>query len=92
MNFIEWNDKKIGVISSGIAYEYAKEVFGSAASYLKLGFTYPLPMDKIRSFAQEVETLYVIEELEPFMEEQIKAAGISCVGKDKIPNTGELKP
>ncbi len=92
LNFIEWNDKKIGVISSGVAYEYAKEVFGSAASYLKLGFTYPLPMDKIRSFAQEVETLYVIEELEPFMEEQIKAAGISCVGKDKIPNTGELNP
>lgn len=92
LNFVEWNDKKIGIVTSGVAYQYAKDVFGDTASYLKLGFTNPLPMDKIRSFAEEVDTLYVIEELEPFMEEQMKAAGIDCIGKDKIPNIGELNP
>jgi len=92
LNYIEWNDKKIGVISAGVAYQYAREVFGDTASYLKIGFTFPLPMEKIRKFAEEVDTLYVIEELEPFMEEQIKAAGIDCIGKSKIPNTWELNP
>ncbi|SHK31477.1 indolepyruvate ferredoxin oxidoreductase subunit alpha [Paramaledivibacter caminithermalis] len=92
INYFEWNDKKIGIIASGIAYQYAKEVFGDKASYLKLGFTYPLPMKKIKEFADEVETLYVIEELEPFIEEQIKAAGIDCIGKEKVPRTGELNP
>lgn len=92
LNFIEWNDKKIGIVSAGVSYQYAKEVFGTSASYLKLGFTYPLPIEKIKAFAAEVEILYVIEELEPFMEEQIKAAGIACIGKDKIPKTGELNP
>ncbi|GKT31721.1 TPP-binding domain containing protein HACL1-like protein, partial [Aduncisulcus paluster] len=56
------------------------------------GFTYPLPMKKIREFADQVETLYVIEELEPFIEEQLKAAGIECIGKEKIPRIGELNP
>ena len=92
LNRVEWNEKKIGIVTSGIAYQYAKEVFGGAASYLKLGFTYPLPIEKIREFAAEVETLYVIEELEPYLEEQIKAAGIPCVGKEKIPAIGELTP
>ncbi|MBW4828509.1 MAG: indolepyruvate ferredoxin oxidoreductase subunit alpha [Clostridiaceae bacterium] len=92
LNYIEWNDKKIGVISASVAYQYAKEVFGDKASYLKLGFTYPLPMEKIKKFADEVETLYVVEELEPFMEEQIKAAGIDCIGKEKITNIWELNP
>ncbi|RKD27281.1 indolepyruvate ferredoxin oxidoreductase alpha subunit [Caminicella sporogenes DSM 14501] len=92
LNRIEWNDKKIGIISSGVAYQYAKEVFGDKASYLKLGFTFPLPMKKIREFANQVETLYVIEELEPFIEEQIKAAGIKCIGKEVIPRVGELNP
>jgi len=90
LNFIEWNDKKIGIVTSGVSYQYAKEVFRNDASYLKLGFTYPLPMKKIRDFADEVETLYVIEELEPYIEEQLKANGIQCIGKEKIPNIGEL--
>lgn len=90
MNVIEWNDKAVGVVASGIAYAYAREVFGDTASYLKIGFSYPLPMEKIRAFAAAVGTLYVVEELEPFMEEQIKAAGIPCVGKEKVPRTGEL--
>lgn len=92
LNYIEWNNKKVGVISAGAAYQYAKEVFGKDASYLKLGFTFPLPMEKIKKFAEEVKTLYVIEELEPYMEEQIKAAGISCIGKEKITNIWELNP
>ncbi len=92
LNFFEWNDKKIGIISSGVAYTYAQEVFGNTASYLKLGFTFPLPMKKIKEFADQVDTLYVIEELEPFIEEQLKAAGIQCIGKEKIPRVGELNP
>ncbi|GAB6106209.1 indolepyruvate ferredoxin oxidoreductase subunit alpha [Fusibacter bizertensis] len=92
LNRIEWGSKKIGIITSGVAYNYAKEVFGDDASYLKLGFTFPLPMDKIRAFSKEVEILYVIEELEPFIEEQMKAAGISCIGKEKISRIGELNP
>ncbi len=90
LNYFEWNDKRIGIISSGIAYQHAKEVFGNKASYLKLGFTYPLPMKKIKEFASQVDTLYVIEEVEPYIEDQIKACGIECIGKEKIPNIGEL--
>jgi len=93
LNKAEYNkDTKVGIITAGIAYQYAKEVFGDNASYLKLGFTYPLPMDMIKEFASRFETLYVIEELEPFMEEQIKAAGINCIGKERIPNLYELNP
>ncbi len=92
LNYFEWNDKKVGIISSGVAYTYAQEVFGDRASYLKLGFTFPLPMKKIKEFADQVETLYVIEELEPYIEEQMKAAGIDCIGKAKIPRVGELNP
>lgn len=92
LNFIEWNGKEVGVISSGIAYEYAKEVFGSEASYLKLGFTFPLPMEKIKAFAGQVGKLYIIEELEPYIEEQVKAAGIECIGKEKVPGISELNP
>ncbi|OJV66114.1 MAG: indolepyruvate ferredoxin oxidoreductase subunit alpha [Clostridiales bacterium 38-18] len=92
LNRIEWGSKKIGIVTSGVAYNYAKEVFGDDASYLKLGFTFPLPMDKIRSFANEVEVLYVVEELEPFIEDQMKVAGIPCIGKEKIPRIGELNP
>jgi len=92
LNRIEWNDKKIGIVTAGVAYEYAKEVFGDTASYLKIGFSYPLPMAKIKTFADQVQTLYVIEELEPFMEEQMKAAGIQCIGKEKITRIGELNP
>ncbi|MEY7999980.1 indolepyruvate ferredoxin oxidoreductase subunit alpha [Clostridium sp. Mt-5] len=92
LNKIEWGNRDIGIITSGISYEYSKEVFGSNASYLKLGFTNPLPFEKIKKFAQEVKTLYVIEELEPYMEDQIKAKGIKCIGKERIPNVGELNP
>jgi indolepyruvate ferredoxin oxidoreductase alpha subunit len=93
LNKAEYNtNTNIGIITASVAYQYVKEVFGDKASYLKLGFTYPLPMDLIRDFASKFETVYVVEELEPFMEEQIKAAGIKCIGKELIPNKYELNP
>ena len=92
LNKIEMNGTKIGVVTASVAYQYAKEVFPEDTSFIKLGFTYPLPMKLIKDFASKVETLYVIEELEPFMEEQIKAAGIKCIGKELIPNIYELNP
>lgn len=92
LNRFEWNDKKIGIITSGVAYQYAKEVFGDTVSYLKLGFTFPLPKEKIKEFANEVDKLYVIEELEPYLETEIKAMGIDVIGKEVIPIVGELNP
>jgi indolepyruvate ferredoxin oxidoreductase, alpha subunit len=93
LNKAEYNENtKVGIVTASVAYQYAKEVFEDNASYLKLGFTYPLPMDLIRDFASKFETVYVIEELEPFMEEQMKAAGIKCIGKELIPNLYELNP
>lgn len=92
MNRVEWGEKKVGVVAAGAAYQYAREVYGGNASYLKLGLTFPLPMDLIRDFAEQVEELIVIEELEPIMETEIKAAGIPCTGKEKIPLEGELSP
>ena len=89
LNQVYWGDRKIGVISSGIAYQYAREAFGNV-SYLKLGMVNPLPEKLIADFAAEVDTLYVVEELEPFLEEQIKALGIKVIGKDRLPVTGEL--
>ena len=71
-NEIEMNDTKIGIIAAGAAYMYAKEALGDKALYLKLGFTYPLPMEKIKTFSDNFDELYVIEELAPFMEEQIR--------------------
>ena len=90
LNKLELGDGKIGVITAGISYTYAKEVFPEGTSFLKLGLTFPLPMKLIADFAKKVEKLYVIEELEPFMEDQIKAAGIPCVGKELIGNMYEL--
>ena len=92
INKVEMKGTKIGVISASIAYLYAKDVFPEDTSFLKLGLTNPLPMDLIRDFASKVEKLYVIEELEPFMEEQIKAAGIDCIGKELVSNLYELNP
>ena len=92
LNRIEYYDKKIGIITSGISYLHAKEVFGDRASYLKIGFSYPLPDRLIKEFAEEVEKLYVIEENEPYIENFVKALGIDCVGKELLPICGELSP
>jgi len=87
----EGTDDSIGVITSGVSYEYAKEVLPHA-TFLKLAMTHPLPLQTIKDFAQKFETVYVIEELEPFLEEQIRAAGIDVIGKQIFPITGELSP
>ncbi len=92
LNRTEYNGKEIGIITSGIAYNHAKEVFGDSASYLKLGFTWPLPENKIKDFASSVKKLYVIEENEPYLEDFIKALGIKCVGREKLPWVDELTP
>jgi indolepyruvate ferredoxin oxidoreductase alpha subunit len=89
LNSIEWGSKKTGVITSGIAYQYAKEAFGDV-SFLKIGMVYPIPDKLIAKFASEVETLYVVEELEPFFEDHIKKLGIKVIGKELLPLTGEL--
>ncbi len=92
LNTMELNGSKIGVITASIAYQYAKDAFPKDSSFLKLGLTWPLPMDLIREFASKVEKLYIVEELEPFMETEIKAAGIECIGKELTGNMYELNP
>ncbi len=88
INKVEYNDTKIGFITSGIPYQYVKEVFPEA-SVLKLGMVYPLPKKLIEEFASKVDKLYIFEELEPVIEEQVKAWGIECVGKEIFTKQGE---
>jgi len=90
-NRMEINDTKIGIITAGMPYNYAKDGF-PGYSYLKLGMVHPLPRDLIREFASKVEKIYVVEELDPFIEEQVRAMGIDVVGKEAFPYTGEFDP
>nr|WP_317333361.1 indolepyruvate ferredoxin oxidoreductase subunit alpha [uncultured Romboutsia sp.] len=92
LNNYEINNTKIGIVASGMCYTYAKEVFKDDASYMKLGFTNPMPIDKIKEFASKVDKIYVIEENDPFIEEQLKANNIKCHGKDIFPSYGEMTP
>jgi indolepyruvate ferredoxin oxidoreductase alpha subunit len=90
MNQIIEGDKSIGFITSGISYQYVREAF-PAAAVLKLGMTFPLPEKLIRKFAASVGKLAVVEELDPFLEEQIKAMDIALhVGKNTLPLCGEF--
>lgn len=91
LNRIEMNGTQIGIITSGISYQYVKEVFPEA-SILKLGFTNPLPSVLIKDFASKTDRLYVIEELDPFMEEQIRAMGIKVEDHNTTLHIGELNP
>ncbi len=91
LNKVEWGDRSTGVITSGVSYQYVKEIMPHV-SILKLGLTYPLPENKIRDFAHGVDQLYVVEELEPYIENQIKAMGIKVIGKELFPIAGELTP
>ena len=88
INKMELNDTKIGFITSGIPYQYVKEAFPNA-SVLKLGLINPLPKNLILDFAKKVEKIYVVEELEPVIEEQIKSWGIEVVGKEIFTKQGE---
>ncbi|MGD9344695.1 MAG: indolepyruvate ferredoxin oxidoreductase subunit alpha [Candidatus Aminicenantes bacterium] len=91
LNRIEWKDRSLGIITSGVLYTYVCDVFPQA-SVLKLGMTHPLPERMIEMFAKGVEKLVVIEELDPVLEEQIKAMGIVVKGKEIFPRCLELLP
>ncbi len=90
LNQIIYKDKKIGVITSGVAYQYTREVLGDNASYLVLGMVNPLPVKLIQEFANEVETLYVIEELDDIIESHCRKHSIKVIGKDLFPVIGEF--
>ncbi|MBQ3007913.1 MAG: indolepyruvate ferredoxin oxidoreductase subunit alpha [Clostridia bacterium] len=89
LNKVEYNSKKIGVITSGICYQYAKEALGENASYLKLGCVYPLPVQLIKDFAAECEKVYVLEELDDYIETHCRKNGIEVIGKDAFTLQGE---
>lgn len=88
INTVEMNDTKIGVITSGIPYQYVKEALPKA-SVLKLGMVNPLPKKLIEDFASKVEKLYIVEELDPVIEEQVKSWGIKATGKEIFTIQGE---
>jgi len=90
-NRLEPGERGLGIITAGVAYEYAKEIFPKA-SVLRLGMTWPLPAALIRRFAASVERLIVVEELDPFIEEAVRLLGIPAEGKSIFPITGEFDP
>ncbi|MCL4546300.1 MAG: indolepyruvate ferredoxin oxidoreductase subunit alpha [Deltaproteobacteria bacterium] len=91
LNKIEYNDLKYGIITSGVSYQYAKEIMPDA-SFIKLSFSYPLPDILIKEFCSKVKNVIVIEELEPFIENEVSAFGIMLKGKEFFPQFGELTP
>ncbi len=92
LNTVEKNGAKIGVITAGIAYEYAKEALGTSADFLKLGMVYPMPKQKIIDFAKNYDKVYVIEELDPVIEDHCKALGVEVCGKELFTLLGEYTP
>lgn len=90
INSIEENGAKIGVITAGTVYQYAKEALGDTVNYLKLGMVYPLPVELIKKFAQGLDKLYVIEELDDFIETHCLKNGIDVIGKKLFPKCGEF--
>jgi indolepyruvate ferredoxin oxidoreductase, alpha subunit len=90
-NKIETGDPSLGIISSGAAYQYAREAFPNA-SFLKLGLAWPLPSELFRKFAKTVDKLYVVEELDPFIEDWVRGLGIAVTGKAVLPMIGEFTP
>ena len=89
LNSVEDNGAKIGIITAGVTYAYAKEALGNNANYLKLGMAYPMPVKLIRDFAAKCDIVYVLEELDPFIEEHCKVNGINVIGKEKFTLLGE---
>ncbi len=90
LNQVIMGDTKIGIITAGISYQYAREVFGNSASYLKLGLINPLPTRLIEDFAKKVDKLYVIEELDDIIETHCKKIGVKVIGKEIFPAIGEF--
>lgn len=91
-NKVTDNGSKIGVITAGISYQYAKEALGNRVNYLKLGMVYPLPEKLISDFAKKCDKVFVIEELDPFIEEFCKSKGVSVFGKECFTLLGEYTP
>ena len=89
LNTVEDNGSRIGVITSGVSYVYSKDALGDKVNYLKLGMVYPLPEKLIKDFAASVDTLYVVEELDGFIEEFVRSLGIEVRGKDHFTLLGE---
>ncbi|MCI5689602.1 MAG: indolepyruvate ferredoxin oxidoreductase subunit alpha [Clostridiales bacterium] len=83
-------DRSVGIITSSTSYQYVREVFGPKASVLKLGLSWPMPVEKIRSFAAQVDQVLVVEELEPIIENHCRQIGVMVTGKEKIPLVNEL--
>ena len=90
INYVEDHGAKVSVITSGISYQYVKEAMGDSVNYLKLGMAYPLPEKLILDFAAKAETVYVVEELDDFIETHCKKLGLSVIGKEKFPRCGEF--
>lgn len=90
LNTVEINGSDVGVITSGIAYQYAKEALGDSVSYLKLGIANPLPVNIIKDFAEKFKTVYVIEELDDIIETHCKKLGLNVIGKELFGFIGEL--
>jgi len=90
LNRVEMGGTKMGIICSGTCYQYVKEVFGDTVSVLKIGLVNPLPEKCIKDFADTVDSLYVIEELDGIIETHVKNMGISCIGKEMFPPIGEF--
>lgn len=90
INRVEMGDTNVGIITSSVSYQYAREAFGDKASYLKLGMIYPLPEKLIKDFAAKVDKLVVIEELDPIIENHCKQLGLTVIGKDTFPICGEF--
>ena len=89
-NTVEDNGSEIGIITSGCSYLYVKEVFGDEANILKIGMPNPLPVDLIRDFANKCKKLYVIEELDPVIENHVRALGLEVIGKEMFSCLGEF--
>ncbi len=90
LNRVEPGQSDFGIITSGTCYQYVKEVFGDSVSVLKLGMVNPLPIKKIRDFADKVKKVYIIEELDGIIEAHCKAIGVECVGKELFSPIGEF--
>lgn len=89
LNRVEMGGTEIGIICCGTCYQYVKEVFGDSVSVLKLGLINPLPEKIIRDFADSVDKLYVIEELDGIIEGHLNSIGVPCVGKEMFSPIGE---
>ncbi len=89
LNTVEMNSNEIGIITAGIAYQYAKEALGDKASYLKLGMLNPMPVELIKDFASKVKKLYVVEELDDVIETHCRKIGLDPIGKSLFTYIGE---